>query len=523
MAKHLLYLTNHHLSEVVWENGVFSDPKIFDHYASGWLKFSEYFAAQVEPDVLILTDLIEEDFQRELIPHVFGSSRKSLINRRLHNLYRDTPYYACSAQGREKEGRRDDRVLFSALTNPQILQPWLDALQVLKIHVVGVYSVALLKPLMLKKLGDQSSASLLVTHQSSGLRQSFFQEGQLRFSRLSPETAWSAEAIAEVAEVELAKTRQFLASTRLLVRGEPLQIIVLAATEVIACMRERTSTQEELVYRFIELEEVRPLFLPKKSQLSLRVCDPLYLSLLARGKISSHYATSEQIRLHKLLQLRTTLNATSIAALVLASAWAVNDGVKALKANEMAAVSQAETVATSSKYQTMLASMPVTVANPAEMKAASELDQTILKNTPKMRELLYFVSEALAPLPQIKLEGLKWELISDLDSGLDSAVAVATPPDNGEMSLPAHLFGVPDKSMERLTLDCEIRPFNQDYRVAFASAEQFVRNLQRNSKMKVTMVKPPFDVRPDVKFEGKVGGVFDGDVPRFTVSIVWKP
>ncbi|MBI3711901.1 MAG: hypothetical protein HY253_02915 [Burkholderiales bacterium] len=523
MAKHLLYLTNHQLSEMVWENGNFSAVRTFDHYASGWSKFSDYFASQAEPDVLLLTDLIEEDFQRESLPHVFGPAQKKLIDRRLQNLYRDTPYRTASHQGREKSGRKDDLVLFSALTNPQILQPWLDALRTLKIHVVGVYSVALLKPLLFKKLKVGNAASLLVTHQSSGLRQSFFQEGHLRFSRLSPETAWSAEAIAEVAEVEVAKTRQFLASTRLLARGDPLQIVVVASAEIVNFLRPRCLNEGGLSYRFIDLDEARDLFLPKKTKITLSVCDPLFLSLLALGRIESHYATDEHTKLHKLLQLRTTLNATSIATLALACAWAANDGIKAYRATEMVKLAQNETGVVSLKYKSVLASMPMTVANPVEMKAASELEQTILKNSPRMHALLRTVSEALEPLPQVKIYGLKWESIGRADSSLDPALAAPPPLDSADVLSPATMFGIPNKQIEQLSLDCEIERFNQDYRAALTSAEQFVKDLQRDAHLQVTMLKPPFDVRPGVKLEARAGDASAAELPRFTVQIIWKP
>lgn len=524
MAKHLLYLTNHQLSEMTWENGRFSPVQSFDHYASGWSKFSEYFAAQLEPDVYLLTDLIEEDFQRENLPHVIGGAQRSLIDRRLTSLYRDTPYRTASRQGREKSGRKDDRVLFSALTNPQILKPWLDVLQTLKIHVVGVYSVALLQSLIFKKIDSGQAASLLVTHQSSGLRQSFFQDGHLRFSRLSPETAWSAQAIAEVAEVETAKTRQFLASTRLLARGDPLHIVIIATAEIIVHLRSRCVDEGGVSYRFIDLDEARGFVFPKKMEpMTLSVCDPLFLGLLAQGNISSHYATEEQIRLHKLLQLRTTLNASSIAALLLACAWAANDGLKAYRATELVKLAQTETELVSAKFKAMLASMPMTVAIPVEMKAASELEQTIQKNTPKMQDMLRIVSASLEPFPHIKIVELKWELRDEIDPNSDPAYVPPPPIDSAEVVLPASLFGIPNKQAEQLSLECEITPFDQNYRAALASAEQFVKDLQRDSHLQVTMTKPPFDIRPAVKLEARAGDTSQIDIPRFTVQISWKP
>nr|WP_314859155.1 hypothetical protein [uncultured Undibacterium sp.] len=297
MAKHLLYLTNNQLSAVIWDKGELSDVRFFDNYASGWSKFADYLADMTILPAYFLTDLIEEDFQRDTIPHVFGSARKNLIERRLNSLYRDTPYRDATRQGRDKQGRKDDQMLFSALTNPQLLKPWVDALQNLKIDIAGIFSVALLNPMLLKHLNLGKQAALLVTHQSTGLRQSFFQDGYLRFSRLAPETAWSPESIADTTTVEIGKTRQFLASTRQLARGAPLEIVVVAQDEILTRLQERTVTEDGTQYRFIDLNEARQIF-KMPASLELTYCDPLFLSLLGTQRIASHYATAEQTRTH---------------------------------------------------------------------------------------------------------------------------------------------------------------------------------------------------------------------------------
>ena len=152
MSKHLLYLTNTQLTATLWDGSTLLPSVTFDNYASGWAKFAEYLDAHAETPTFLITDLIEEDFQRESIPHVFGKAKKALIDRRLNNLYRDTRYRSAVQQGREKDGRRDDKMLFSALTNEPLIKPWTDALNSKNIHLTGVYSVALLSGLIYKKL-----------------------------------------------------------------------------------------------------------------------------------------------------------------------------------------------------------------------------------------------------------------------------------------------------------------------------------------------------------------------------------
>jgi hypothetical protein len=100
--------------------------------------------------------------------------------------YRETPFRHHEVQGRESDGRRDDIVLLSALTNPSSVQPWVEALEQLQMPLAGLYSTTLLSEDLVHKLKLHNEHLLLVTQQSAGWRQSYFQNGMLKFSRLTP-------------------------------------------------------------------------------------------------------------------------------------------------------------------------------------------------------------------------------------------------------------------------------------------------------------------------------------------------
>ena len=521
MAKHLLYLTNNQLSAVIWDKGELSDVRVFDNYASGWSKFAEYLADMTKLPAFFLTDLIEEDFQRDTIPHVFGSARKNLIERRLNSLYRDTPYRDASRQGRDKDGRKDDQMLFSALTNPQLLKPWIDALQNLKIDIAGIYSVALLNPLLFKRLNLGKQAALLVTHQSSGLRQSFFQDGYLRFSRLAPETAWSPESIADTTAVEIGKTRQFLASTRQLARGAPLEIVVVAQEEILTLLQAHTVTEDGTQYRFIDLNEARQVF-KMPATLELTYCDPLFLSLLGSQRIASHYATAEQTRTHYFSQLRDTLNVVSIATVALALFWSASNGIDAYQARQSAQQAKIETLSAMAKYQETSDTMPATVANPLEMRTAVELDRTLSKNAPDPSALLVSLSRALDVIPQIKIHELNWKSSETDGSVVDPNIMPAAPAD-GVISISPGLLGVPKRPFEILELEAEVVPFKNDYRSAVDSVQLFVNELQKDTRLQVSIVKPALDTRPSVKLESQIGNDEALEKPRFNLRIIGKP
>ena len=525
MAKHLLYLNNNQLTASVWDKGIQSPVQTFSNYASGWSQFSEYLTGYLDLPTYLLTDLVEEDFQHENIPHVFGPAKQNLIQRRLDTLYRDTPYREASQQGRAKEGRRDDKMLFSALTNAQLLKPWLEALLREKIDVAGIYSVALLNPLLFKKLDLNKESTLLVTHQSSGIRQSYFHDGYLRFSRLAPETAWSAQAIAEFAESEIVKIRQFLASTRLKARGEAINIVVIADTKIIDYLRPLSPDVDGMLYRFIDLDEAQQVFgSPKQAEQVL--CDSLFLSLLASQRIPAHYTTFEQTSLHKLSQVRAALQWASVLTIAAAVIWASGNVLDAIHTSNLTKLAKQETQQTLAQYLATTSSMPVTVANPNEMKSAVDVARLIKQNGPTLTPILTLISAALNTLPQIKIHELNWQA-NETDGSAPAADAAAAPPPPvapGEVApIAAALIGIPTKPFEILTLEGEVIPFVNDYRTALESVHQLTIELQKNKHVRVEVTKPPLDIRPSVKLESQTGNDTDLAKPIFSLKLVWTP
>lgn len=524
MAKHLLYLTNTQLSAAIWDKGELTSTQVFDNYATGWSKFAEYLTHTKDLPAYFLTDLIEEDFHRESIPHVYGTAHKNLVERRLTTLYRDTPYRKASRQGRDNDGRRDDQMLFSALTNPLLLKPWINALQAQKIDIAGIYSVALLNPYLFKRLGLGKEATLVVTHQSSGLRQSFFQNGYLRFSRLAPETAWSAAAIADTTALEIGKTRQFLASTRQVARGAELQIIVIAEQEILSHLQAQQVVEAGSYYRLIDLNEARQIF-KMQALTELNHCDSLFLSMLGTRNISSHYATVEQARTHYFSQLKHTLNIASVATIALALFWSARNGFDSYQAQQLTEQAQIETLSALAKYQSTANSMPSTVANPKEMRAAVDIEQTLRNNAPKPAELLMILSNALDQVPQIKVHGLTWETSETDGNPVDpNAVVVAPVPlPDGNLPLIPGLLGIPKRPFEILNLEAEVLPFENDYRSAVDNVQLFVSTLKKNPHLQVSVTKPALDTRPTMKLESQAGNNDALAKPRFTVKIIWKP
>ena len=101
---------------------------------------------ETNPDpIYILVDIVEEEYRQDIIPHVFGSDRKSVLERKFARLFRGAKYSHALNQGRETEGRKDDKVLLTAITRPDVVVRWVEVITGQKVPIAGIYSLPLLR------------------------------------------------------------------------------------------------------------------------------------------------------------------------------------------------------------------------------------------------------------------------------------------------------------------------------------------------------------------------------------------
>ena len=521
MRKQLFYLNNSNVTAYTWTKGSLSIVQEFPNDLFGQEAFSAYLAGNDKATAYILVDLIEESFQRDTLPHVTGSARATLIKRRIGQIYRDTPFRQGMVQGREKTGRKDDQVLFSALTNPVLVKPWVDALVEKNIPLAGIFSLPLLSPVLHKKFKLDSGPLLLVTHQSSGLRQSYLQDGSLVFSRITPLSNQDPAAIADTVTQELAKTRQFLASTRQLPIGAMINIALIANDENLNALRTVCEDTSTVLHRFIALDEASHA-VGLKSMRGMSTCDPIFLSLLGNRAPDRHYALLEQERFYKLWQTRTAIYGLSAATVVGGIVWAGMTALAILDTQQKNSEMEAGIRSAENQYQAIIRSMPSTVTKPQNMKDTVDIEKMISQNTPEPVALFSTVSQALAGVPEIRINQMQWQL----SETAPTSNAAEPPPmlrPAAETAPSIGLIGIPKKPYQILTIEGIIDPFQNDYRSALDSANRFTTALTRNKQLQVEVMQAPLDIRPTVKLNGKAGIDDDKATANFIMKLIWTP
>jgi len=184
-TRRALLVSSDKLAVYHWVNNNLGSSYLFDGSPEGFEYFGRYLDEVPNDPVYVLLDTAGEEYRLDTIPHVFGADRRAIIKRKQDRMFRGTPYLYAEVHSREKAGRRDDNIMFSAVTNPDTIQPWLKILEEHKVPVASVLSVPLLLQNNADVIPDMSGNALVFSLQSmSGLRQSFFKDKLLKFSRL---------------------------------------------------------------------------------------------------------------------------------------------------------------------------------------------------------------------------------------------------------------------------------------------------------------------------------------------------
>jgi len=511
--KLLLHLTGERLCCWLWERGALAAGPCFDASAEGAQGFSAWLTGRQETPALLLADLVEEDFQRHLLPHVAGRAGITMRERRLSQAWRDTPYRCAQVQGREPEGRRDDVVLFSALTKPVLLAPWLDALDSQQVPLAALYSPALLSAAVLPEEARREPHVLLVTEHASGIRQTYFQFGSVRFSRLA-QAATSAEQEAE-------RTRQFLAGSHMLPRDAPLQVLaLLPLARIAAPAAPRIAPQ--LDWRDMPLEEVAARHhLPATDN-----PDVLFLGLAARTAPQGHYPLGPRQHYYSLWRARKSLFASSAMLAACCLLWIGSNIAGYVLARSHIQELRKEAQGYTSAYRRSMSSMPPAVDKTANMKAAVHIAQMVARQGPWPHDAMSRLSEALERSPQIRLIQLDWRANAPGVVPVTSSSAFPGAPASPALVAPqsSMLIGIPRAPAQQLRLQAEVLVEQDDYRSVLLSMNRFAQELARTPGMLVEIEQLPFDVRPNVKLSGKAGAQPGlGERARFTLNVRWSP
>ncbi len=520
MAKQFLYLTNDKLVALVWKGGAIVERDVFGSAELASAAFTQYIAKHREISTYVITDLIEEDFRLDTVPHLRGNDQDAVMGRKLAQLYRASPFRHGIIQGREPEGRRDDKVLYHAVTNPELLKPLLATLESANVPLEGIYSSAVLSGRLLQALNAFFKHTLLVTIVPDfGLRQTYFQNKLIKFSRLTPIIFDDGQPVGQLIAAETSRTWQYLDSLRFFASGETLEVSILVHARDRQMVTDAIRTYPLIQYRFLDIDEVAAKLKLKPAPVSSHA-EELLVHLYAQSRIENHFATPEQRRFGLFKRARFGLFALTAGILLAGSAGAAFNLYQASRISNEIDRRTDMTKPLQSEYRTVVNEISKqTAASETVRDASGFFNQYMRPATAAPGDFVREYSQAFAEFPNIQLLQLVWVPAADVNvtpaftastavgaSALQSAskagnaiaggAAPNVPAPPPQASQPVNELDPPlsDAKFQTLIVEAAVSPFDGDYRKATNDINLFVARINQIPGVMATTLTEPLDV-----------------------------
>jgi hypothetical protein len=511
--KRILLLDGPVLTAHCWSAGRITFEGEFNHEPVGLEALGTYLRKHRSSLFYLLADLAEEGFQLEDLPYVQGGDRNALLQRRLSQYYYNTPLSAAISLGRAKEGRRDEKILFAALTRIETFAPWLDTLREAEAVLAGVYSVPLVLTGFAPQLLGTSGPVLFVSLTRGGVRQTFFDNGKLHFSRLSQLATRGLDEVGRTCATDSAKIFQYLVAQRQIPRGVPLRAVVLANAGQMPDLQEFCRNTNDLHFEFVDLgvaaRQLGLKDLPADSN-----ADNLFIHCLATRTPPQQFAPDAERRFHKLWQVRFAL--TSAAWIVLASCllYAGKTALNVYELRDSIDTTKSTIAADTQRYKSILDGLPKVNLSPENLRLLIGRYDALQKRNPGLEPLLTHLSLALNENSRIELTRLAWKITDRLDGG-DKAAEEA----KRGGALPAAAGSTASWMVIELQAQLPLGLVT-DQRAQIELIEGFAARL-RDKQTEVRVLSRPFDIESDkpLKSTGERGDAQAANVPKFSLRI----
>lgn len=481
-----------------WRERKIVECRAFADNEAGQTGFREFLAQLPAVPVHTVVDAVEEDYRFETLPHAIGSDRADMVNRKLRQHYRNTPYLSAWLLGRDSGKRRDDRYLFSALTNPEILGDWLQAVIARGLPVAGIYLLPMVTAGLLDKLDLKATNLLVVAQHAGGLRLTFFRERQFRLSRLTRGDSGKVEGSTRYFTDEISNTRLYLHALRTMTLDEQLTVALIDRSDALqeaAAGIARDNPSLECV-RVGRRDLADRLGLDE----ALLEASPyaIYLHLLGIKEPPSNLAPASVTVGYKRYQARRGIYAGCGALAAAAVVWSSSNLYNAAMLRGDTEDAGRRTAQISSRYLEITRQFPQAPTTAENLKNAVEIGQRLRETTHNPQKMMALMSRALEASPAIVVREFGWKYGATAISteGTRAAGAAAAP------AAPTGTGTAAPRS-ESALIEGEVRPFRGDYRSAIATINAFAGRLAAQPEVaEVRVVKLPLNVNPALSLSG---------------------
>lgn len=479
----------------------------------GLQEFARFLAANPDQSSAMLIDVIEEEFSLDTIPKLGARDRAALIERRGRRKFGRTPYRASIVQGRSARNDKELSVVHSAISNHELLDPWLQVILHHRIPLSGIYSVPLMTPPIVRKLFTNSPRTMFVApHQGGKLRQVFLQDGALRSARLSQGPGVENDAYAQFIVTEMMRSRRYLERTRLLDNAETLQVCIVADAGTAEKVQALVHDDHVNKFQFID-----PSYAARKLGSSeLQAVDhfeDVFLAAVAKKRPKYSYARSGENRYWRMRRMRDAIVAaatttaalcTVVATVLLSDVWILRNRISEIQ-------SQVDFLSETFRRENEKFS-PIS-ADSHEMQLAVDTGDYLLANRVPVPWVMNQLGTVLGDYSDIQLRKLNWTAES----------AVVDDPQRGRPGDASVPVVVPLTHAVSAVLTADITPFDGDMRRAFSRIDQLAADIAAGTDFhRAEVLSYPFNASTSATVSGEIVGEKSNSAARFQLRVSYE-
>ena len=510
-----VFLSADKLAVYHWHRGELGTSYLFDIDEQGQANFERYLQETPNTPLSIVVDVIEEEYRQDTIPHVFGSDRRAIIERKQLRLFRNSTYCHADIQDREETGRKDDNVLFMSLSNPGVIRPWLRLVEKYKVPLAGIYSLTSVISSVLETLPVQPVNALVVSLQSiSGLRQTYFYKKKLRVSRLAKMPRFGTSPYPAKIASEVEKIHRYMNSMRLVSHDEPLDIYFLANGELLDELKSLQTDSAMIRHHMLNIDILARADGMKRTQIT-PFCDQFFMHHFLKRNMPNCYASGTETRYYQMRRIRHVLNSISMAMLLGGAVYSGMNLMEIVTLKQESDASEQKASFYTTRYEIARERLPKTPVEAADLKTAVELARTLKEYKATPLKMLGVLSKGLDVFPGIKLDSIEWTSSVDPDAISDQASATADKASGNTDIQAAGSY----KYYQIGVIKAHLEPFDGNYREAIGTVNEFAETLRNNKVVyDLSIVSFPLDISSDASLQGNTRTI--GKEARFTLRAV---
>lgn len=377
-------------------------------------KFRTYIIDESLKQISLVIDSPAEDFIVEKVVHVSPYDRKSFLARKLEQHFRNVEFRSAKVLGRDKTGRRDDRVLFSAITQARNVDNWVRVLLQEQVSIKGITSPAFAICKVAKEVGLETGEEfLLVNWQRNGIRQSLISDSKLMFSRLTPLPLDIEADLAKAILDAALQSVEYLDRIGLLEAGKALDLhVVSPILEEDAFVDQPGSADFGAVFHHnsIDLMPIEKYGGPQNEITAILLC----LDWSVRnGDFANIYASQGAMRFTNLRRQRNFIALGCLLVLALGGIVSTPVLTETLQSQSSYRTITAGIQPVQQQYDELTAQFPATPIPSEAMELVVNNYNLIGNQNHYPVELFSEISQVVAQHPTINLSSIVWRLIAD--------------------------------------------------------------------------------------------------------------